>query len=362
MKGQIKVNGDETKINEAGATAEKQTTSQADIWTELRELKAVVKKLGAVAVEHNMELTAARSQVTALEARLRASESQVESQVESQKSMMVEQAVRLSVTHSELKAMQAKLETGERVLQEHTNSMVKSNSTETQVGEQGVDLTKLKAEVEELKRDSEGQAQELVILDVRLNSTVAGVGEQKTELTHQKTEVVQLWREHFELDALNARSNSTEIQLQEQEVEKLRAEVDELKKPGSDTPKVTFSASLGIDGYFGNFNGDTTLVYSRVSSDTGQFTAPVKGAYYFRFTVVGNYSTYGRGAALFMNIDLIMYVFDQERATGNDHFSSGVTLQLEKGDTVYLRMVSNHQVYDDTQNHNSFSGFLLFAM
>ena len=32
----------------------------------------------------------------------------------------------------------------------------RSNSTETQVGEQGVDLTELKAEGEELKRDSEG--------------------------------------------------------------------------------------------------------------------------------------------------------------------------------------------------------------
>lgn len=88
----------------------------------------------------------------------------------------------------------------------------------------------------------------------------------------------------------------------------------------------------------------------------------MRGAYY-RFTVARYDSKYGRGAALFKNIDLIMYVFDQERATDHDHFSSGVTLQLEKGATVYLRMVSNiYEVYDDTHNHNSFSGFLLFAM
>lgn len=74
-QGQIKVNEDETKINEAGATAEKQTTNQADIWTELREMRAVVKKLGAVSMEHKMELTTARSQVTDMEARLRARKS-----------------------------------------------------------------------------------------------------------------------------------------------------------------------------------------------------------------------------------------------------------------------------------------------
>ncbi|XP_071244396.1 uncharacterized protein [Salvelinus alpinus] len=78
------------------------------------------------------------------------------------------------------------------------------------------------------------QAQELVVLDVRLNSTVAEAGEQKKDLTRQKTEVVQLWSEHFarELKALNAKSNNTEIQLEEQgaEVGKLRAMVDNLKK------------------------------------------------------------------------------------------------------------------------------------
>lgn len=63
-----------------------------------------------------MELTAARSQVTGLGARLRASESQ--------KTMMVEQAVRLSIIQSELKAMQAKFQTGERMLQEHSTKMV----------------------------------------------------------------------------------------------------------------------------------------------------------------------------------------------------------------------------------------------
>lgn len=38
-----------------------------------------------------------------------------------------------------------------RVVLESLNA--RSNSTETQVGEQGVDLTELKAEVEELKRE-----------------------------------------------------------------------------------------------------------------------------------------------------------------------------------------------------------------
>jgi hypothetical protein len=75
---QIQVSEDEARRNEAGAS-DKQTTSQESRSEEnrggpvLRISMADVKKIGAVAEEHKMELTAARSQVTALGARLRAS-------------------------------------------------------------------------------------------------------------------------------------------------------------------------------------------------------------------------------------------------------------------------------------------------
>lgn len=62
------------------------------------------------------------------------------------------------------------------------------------------------------------------------------------------------------------------------------------------------------------------------------------------------------------NTDTMTYILDNERVTGLDHFSSGITLQLEKWDTVNMRLGPKKKVYDDTHNHNSFSGFLLFAM
>ncbi|KAM9538756.1 uncharacterized protein ACWYII_037568 [Salvelinus alpinus] len=200
---QITVSEDETRINEAGAS-DKQTTSQADIWTELRELRAGVKKIGAVAVEHKMELTAARSQVTALGARLRASQAQ------------------------ELVVLDVRL-----------------NSTVAEAGEQKKDLTRQKTEVVQLW--SEHFARELKALNAKSNNTEIQLEEQGAEVGKlramvdnlKKVEVVALWREHYaqarELEVLISRSNNTEIQLQEQESEvvELRGEVDELKKASS---------------------------------------------------------------------------------------------------------------------------------
>lgn len=102
---------------------------------------------------------------------------------------------------------------------------MRSNAIDTQLEEEKMKVVKLAIEVLNLWREDEGkktiiakiigdltweleaifkaihlisgQAQELVVLDVRLNSTVAEIGEQKKDLSCQETEVVQLWREHF---------------------------------------------------------------------------------------------------------------------------------------------------------------------
>ena len=40
----------------------------------------------------------------------------------------------------------------------------------------------------------------------------------------------------------------------------------------------------------------------------------------------------------------------------------GATLLLQKGDHVYVKLRSNSQISDNSDNHCTFSGFLLFDM
>lgn len=47
---------------------------------------------------------------------------------------------------------------------------------------------------------------------------------------------------------------------------------------------------------------------------------------------------------------------------GNRRFvSNAVTLELEQGDMIMMRLPSGRALYDDTDHLNTFSGFLLFT-
>lgn len=95
---------------------------------------------------------------------------------------------------------------------------------------------------------------------------------------------------------------------------------------------------------------------------TGIFTAPVKGTYFFRFTVASDQGKYSRGSILYKNSEQVLSIFQHDKISSLQHFSSGANLELEEGDTVSLRLQSNYQLFDDEHNHNTFSGFLLFPM
>uniref|UniRef100_A0A3B4XIK4 Complement C1q tumor necrosis factor-related protein 3-like n=1 Tax=Seriola lalandi dorsalis TaxID=1841481 RepID=A0A3B4XIK4_SERLL len=135
--------------------------------------------------------------------------------------------------------------------------------------------------------------------------------------------------------------------------------------------KVAFSAALTDSGLLGPFNTDTTIVYSNVFTNigkaynpiTGIFTAPVKGVYYFRFTGMDYRSAVHMGAALYKNNQRIMLTYEINVNNGYfEHMSNGVTLELEKGDVVFLRLPANKGLYDNNESHNTFSGFLLFTL
>ncbi|KAI5089638.1 hypothetical protein C0J45_21046, partial [Silurus meridionalis] len=136
----------------------------------------------------------------------------------------------------------------------------------------------------------------------------------------------------------------------------------------AERPKVAFSAGLS-PGQKGPFNVETTLIYSKVVSNiggaynpyTGVFTAPVKGVYYIRFTAAAYSSNnYNMGVHLYKNTEHLMHLGEYDKDGTARHVSSALVLNLEVGDVMYLRLLTNYALYDDAMLRNTFSGFLIF--
>ncbi|XP_059356844.1 complement C1q-like protein 4 [Carassius carassius] len=134
--------------------------------------------------------------------------------------------------------------------------------------------------------------------------------------------------------------------------------------------KVAFSVGLleSGTGHTGPTNSQKTLVYKKVfsniggayDSNTGIFTAPIKGAYYLRF--------YGHchggttvAVSLVKNGATQCSLHDWKPAS-NGNASNGVVLTLEIGDQISTRLWANTWVYDDPASYTSFGGFLIFPL
>lgn len=97
-------------------------------------------------------------------------------------------------------------------------------------------------------------------------------------------------------------------------------------------------------------------------STAGFFTAPVRGVYYFRYTGGALLKSRWMDVILYHNNKLIQKIV---RYATDDKFqtmSGGATLQLEVGDVVNLRTPAGYHLYDNTNNHMIFSGFLVFPL
>uniref|UniRef100_A0A8C6T1Q7 Cerebellin 10 n=1 Tax=Neogobius melanostomus TaxID=47308 RepID=A0A8C6T1Q7_9GOBI len=135
--------------------------------------------------------------------------------------------------------------------------------------------------------------------------------------------------------------------------------------------QVAFSASLlaSGSGHTGPFNTDTTLVFRGVVSNignaynphTGIFTAPVRGAYHFEFYIMAHGGSHASRVGLVKNGEHVFNALEHQ-TNGFGTAANGVTLLLEAGDVVFLRLWENHVIFDDGSHFSSFSGHLLFPM
>merc|ERR1719228_1080237 len=134
--------------------------------------------------------------------------------------------------------------------------------------------------------------------------------------------------------------------------------------------KVAFSASLGGEGLIKTTSGNKDLIYRDVltnvgnayNSETGVFTAPVRGVYYVRFTVNGP-TDFTISSVLYKNdSDIQLIVHEQPSGEGSDTGSNGAALLLEQGDRLSMKLWHNTQVWDNSNHHSTFSAFLVFPL
>uniref|UniRef100_A0A8C6T6C2 C1q domain-containing protein n=1 Tax=Neogobius melanostomus TaxID=47308 RepID=A0A8C6T6C2_9GOBI len=181
--------------------------------------------------------------------------------------------------------------------------------------------------------------------------------EQAAKLKELKKQVdTQQQAQASELKSLKTRTNVTENQ-----VESLRRD----RAVG----QVAFSASLLESGSrtLGPFSAQIPLVFKHVVSNigkaysphTGIFTAPVRGAYHFEFYFVAYGGSHSSAVGLVKNGEHI-FIAGQHQTNGWGTSANGVTLLLEAGDVVFLRLWQGYVIYDDESHHSTFSGHLLF--
>uniref|UniRef100_A0A8C1USG3 C1q domain-containing protein n=1 Tax=Cyprinus carpio TaxID=7962 RepID=A0A8C1USG3_CYPCA len=194
-----------------------------------------------------------------------------------------------------------------------------------------------------------------------LRELTATVTEQKANIRALETQLKE--QQMFILEELNKKtdeiSNLTESQ------------VEELRKENRDR-EIAFSAALmeSGSGHIGPFTTEITLTYKNVFTNignaynpiTGIFTAPLKGAYMFSFSIYGhgNPSTQSTVSIVKNGEKVVVAHGHQDQYSVNS--SKGVVLILEVGDVVYVRLWSGTRIFDNQNKHTTFSGYLLFPL
>uniref|UniRef100_A0A8C7HCQ1 Myosin-7B n=1 Tax=Oncorhynchus kisutch TaxID=8019 RepID=A0A8C7HCQ1_ONCKI len=257
----------------------------------------------------------------------------------------------------------------------------------------GSQLTALQSQMAELKKENAAQAAELSDLKNRVTTSESQVAELKNRVTTSESQVAELKNRvttsESQVAELKNRVTTSESQVAElkNRVTTSESQVAELKKENAalearlsvaesqveelrlDRRQVAFSVGLTDSGYVGPFQTEITLVYEKIftnigngyDTNSGMFSAPVRGVYYFTFTSMGREPGQKMGVYLVKNGEQMIYNVQDNFHGGYEYMTGAVALELEKDDLVYLRLPKGWGLYDDNYNHIVFTGILLFT-
>ena len=128
-----------------------------DVMAELRDLQAGMKKLGEVSVSQSKDLTSARGEVSAVQARLQASESQVASltnMLAQQSSAQGEQALLLAATRSMVMELSGRLVANTNQTEEQQSMLV---DLRVKLNQQQMQLESARQQMGDLRGVNEGR-------------------------------------------------------------------------------------------------------------------------------------------------------------------------------------------------------------
>ncbi|XP_063070667.1 heavy metal-binding protein HIP-like [Engraulis encrasicolus] len=290
-------------------------------------------------------------------------------------------AERLATSQTWVEALESDLENTKASMKTEVENLKKEHvAQETTLTAVTTRLAASEAEVTNLQKDTAAQSADLKSVAERLAATETDMEyvkedttTQHTDLTTMKTEVMSLTKEHeattSELFDLKT-AHKEELEAVTTRLAATETEVENLEKEIKVAPKVAFSAGLTDSGSIVAGNTDLNLVFTKTitnvgqaySSTTGFFTAPVRGVYYFRFTVMDLMASHYMNIRMRKNGHELMVLYEYDTDGKNTYLSSGLTLQLEEGDVMNLAIQAGYSLYDNGDNHSTFSGFLIFPL
>ncbi|XP_063047869.1 uncharacterized protein LOC134441469 [Engraulis encrasicolus] len=252
------------------------------------------------------------------------------------------------------------------------------------IAEQRVELKCTKTQLETVEKKAEAMEERLraseikaEVMEGKLRVSEKTVEEQRAVLTHTKTQLETMEKK---AEAMEERLRASENVVNQLKIENKAqamglnltvADVSDLKKEREQS-KVSFSASLVKEGGGGNFGpttdaplvfrNDFTNIGNAYSANTGVFTAPTRGVYFFVVFVLGQgHGSTATGVWLFKNDKRFALAWSRQQ-DGYTKPSNGASVAMEKGDEVYVKLESSSWVHDNQNNNCVFSGHLLFPM